>query len=47
MADEGLRPEDAARIADAVEYIEQTVDRFRSAQTPSAAAYGAEKHVGP
>jgi uncharacterized protein YutE (UPF0331/DUF86 family) len=45
MADEELRPEDAARIADAVESIERTVTRLRSVQSLSRAAYGGQENV--
>ena len=45
MADEEIRSEDAARIADAVESIERTVGRLRSAQSLSRAEYAAQENV--
>lgn len=45
MADEELRPEDAARIADAVESIERTVARLRSAQSLSREEYDAQENI--
>lgn len=43
--DEGLSPADAARIADAIEDIEQNVDRLRSYQELSRQEYRAEENL--
>lgn len=45
MVDAGLRPEDAGRIADAVESVERTIARLRSVQTLTREEYAATENV--